>query len=78
MVSYASRALNKAEKNYSTIEIECLAVCFSNETISPLPFGQQFKIITDHNPLKWLSAQKMEGKLCRWALILLEFDFSIE
>ena len=28
--------------------------------------------------MKWLSAQKMEGKLCRWALILQEFDFSIE
>ena len=27
--------------------------------------------------MKWLSAQKMEGRLCRWALVLQEFDFEI-
>ena len=29
-------------------------------------------------PLQWLSAQKMEGRLCRWALALQEFDFEIK
>ena len=33
---------------------------------------------TDHNPLLWLSAQKMEGLLCRWALALQEFNFTIK
>ena len=78
VVSYASRTLNKAEKNYRTIEKECLAVVFGTKQFRHYLLGRQFKIITDHNPLKWLSAQKMEGKLCRWALILQEFDFSIE
>ena len=36
-----------------------------------------FRIITDHAPLQWLSAQKMEGMLCRWALALQEYDFDI-
>ena len=37
-----------------------------------------FVILTDHAPLQWLSAQKMEGLLCRWALALQEYDFTIK
>ena len=33
--------------------------------------------MTDHKPLQWLSAEKMEGLLCRWALALQEYDFKI-
>jgi len=39
--------------------------------------GRHFTILTDHAPLQWLSAQKMEGLLCRWALALQEYDFKI-
>ena len=39
--------------------------------------GRPFKLLTDHAPLQWLSAQKMEGMLCRWALALQEFDFKV-
>ena len=39
--------------------------------------GRHFKLLTDHAPLQWLSAQKMEGMLCRWALALQEYDFDI-
>ena len=40
--------------------------------------GRAFVLHTDHQPLQWLSAQKMEGRLCRWALALQEFDFTIK
>ena len=33
--------------------------------------------MTDHAPLQWLSPQKMEGLLCRWALAMQEYNFSI-
>ena len=39
--------------------------------------GHRFKLITDHAPLQWLSAQKMEGMLCLWALAMQEYDFQI-
>ena len=37
--------------------------------------GRSFELLTDHAPLQWLSSQKMEGLLCRWALAMQEFDF---
>ena len=39
--------------------------------------GRSFQLITDHAPLQWLSAQKMEGLLCHWALAMEEFNFDI-
>ena len=39
--------------------------------------GRHFQLLTDHAPLQWLSAQKMEGMLCRWALAMQEYDFHI-
>ena len=39
--------------------------------------GRKFSIITDHAPLQWLSAQKMEGLLAMWALAIQEYDFTI-
>ena len=33
--------------------------------------------MTDHAPLQWLAGQKSEGLLCRWALAVQEYDFSI-
>ena len=39
--------------------------------------GRTFKLVTDHAPLQWLSSQKMEGLLARWALTTQEVDFTI-
>lgn len=57
-ISYASRALNAAEINYSTIEKELLAVLFGIEHFRPYLYGQQFTLITDHRPLVWLHNAK--------------------
>ena len=40
---------------------------------------KQFRhtLMTDHAPLQWLSAQKMEGLLYRWALTMQEYNFNI-
>ena len=71
VIAYASRCLNVPECQCSIIQRECLAVVYA------LKLGRQFKLITDHAPLQWLSAQKMEGMLCRWALAMQEYDFQI-
>jgi hypothetical protein len=34
--------------------------------------------VTDHQPLKWLmELDKLTGKLARWALMLMEYDFKV-
>ena len=40
--------------------------------------GSHFTVLTDHNPLVWLSSQKMQGRLSRWALALQEHDYTIK
>ena len=72
-----SQALKKAEKNYSIIEQECLAIVFATKQFRHYLLGRPFTILTDHAPLRWLSGQKMEGLLCWWALALQEYDFII-
>ena len=77
-VAYVSRALKKAEKNYSVIQQECLAIDFATKQFHHYLLGRPFTILTDHAPLQWLSGQQMEGLLCRWALALQEYDFIIQ
>ncbi|KFD64072.1 hypothetical protein M514_12590 [Trichuris suis] len=78
VVSYASRLLRKAERNYSTIETECLALMFAIKQFRHYLIGRHFTVWTDHCPLQWLSSQKMEGRLARWAIALQEFHFTIK
>jgi hypothetical protein len=51
-ISFASRILKKAEKNYSTTHKELLAVLFGTQIHRCLLYGRKFKILTDHAALK--------------------------
>ena len=74
MSSHASRSLTSPEWQYSTIQRECAAI----KQFRHYLLGRHFKILTDHAPLQRLSAQNMEGMLCRRALVLQEYDFDID
>ena len=68
VVAYASRALTKPEQQYSVIHKECLAAVYAMKQFRHYLLGRRFKLVTDHAPLQWLSAQKMEGLLCQWKI----------
>ena len=56
-VAYESTKMNAAEMNYPTHERELLAVIHALRTWRHYLLGKQFKIVTDHNSLKYLMTQ---------------------
>ncbi|KAL3288252.1 hypothetical protein HHI36_002701 [Cryptolaemus montrouzieri] len=78
-IAYASRTLNRAESNYSTVEKELLAIIWSVKHFRHFLYGRKFKIFTDHRPLTWLfNAKDPSSRLVRWRLLLEEYDYNIE
>lgn len=78
-IAYMSHKLNRAQRNYSISELECLAVVMTIKKFRSYIEGQDFKVITDHASLKWLTNQRdLTGRLARWSLKLQGFNFRIE
>ena len=50
-ISFASRYLNEAEKNYSKNELEMLAVVWGAEYFRNYSLGRKFLIVTNHKAL---------------------------
>ena len=77
-IAYASRALNKAERNYSTIEKELLAIVWGCKHFRPYLLGRPFIIMTDHKPLTWIfSVTDPSSRLLRWRLLLEEYQYEV-
>lgn len=77
-IAYASRTLNKAECNYSTIERELLAIVWGVQHFRPYLYGRKFTILTDHRPLTWLfNCKDPSSRLVRWRLKLEEYSYEI-
>ena len=83
-ISFASRHLNEAEKNYSTNELEMLAVVWGAEYFRNYVLGRKFLIVTDHKALVSLlngnnkKNKTMFSRLTRWLDRLIPFDFQVE
>ena len=78
VIAYASRSLNKHERNYAITELECLAVIWAVKHFHHYLHGQKFTVITDHAALKYLMKMPNPvGKLGRWLMILNGYDLEI-
>lgn len=77
-IAYASRTINSAEKNYSAVEQELLAIVWGINHFRPYLFGRKFVVYTDHKPLLWLwNIKNPSSRLMRWRLKLEEYNFEI-
>ncbi|GBP04513.1 Retrovirus-related Pol polyprotein from transposon 17.6 [Eumeta japonica] len=81
-VCYISRTLNNHEKNYAATDKEFLAIIWSVNYLRPYLYGRKFKILTDHQPIKFLNSKyngkDMSPRHQRWLLKLGEYDFEID
>lgn len=79
VIAYASRGMNKAEKNYCITEQELLAVVYFVQHFRQYLVARKFLVRSDHQALVWLfSLKEPSGKIARWIEILAPYDFTIE
>uniref|UniRef100_A0A8C1WPY5 Reverse transcriptase RNase H-like domain-containing protein n=1 Tax=Cyprinus carpio TaxID=7962 RepID=A0A8C1WPY5_CYPCA len=82
-IGFVSRTLNAAEKNYSQLEKEGLAVIFGVKKFHTYLYGRQFTIVTDHKPLISLFNELREvpqmasPRIQRWAVTLGGYEYTI-
>ena len=83
-ISFASRSLNSAERNYSQLDKEALGVYYGCNKFREYLLGSNFVIKTDHRPLLKLLGPNQEIPanvspiIQRYALRLSNFNYTIE
>ena len=77
-VAYASRQLNKAQRNYSATERELLAIVWALQHFKQMLLGYKVIVHTDHQALtSALHGKDPYGRKARYQLVLGEFDLDI-
>ena len=82
-IAFASRSLAPAEKNYSQIEKEGLAVVWGVRKFHQFLFGREFVIYSDHKPLQFLFSERKSvptmasSRIQRWALTLSAYKYQL-
>lgn len=82
-IAYASRSLTDAERNYSQLDREALAIIFSVDHFFQYLFGRKFSLLTDNQPLIRIFHQHAQlprmtaARLQRYAAFLSGFDYKI-
>lgn len=83
-IAFASRSLTKAEKNYSHLEKEALALVFGVTRFRNYLLGRSFTLLTDHRPLLSLLSENKPvppvaaARIQRWALTLSAYAYKIQ
>ena len=78
-IAYASRAVDKHERNYGISELETLGLVWAVRYFRPYILGHPCVVYTDHIAcLSILNTAKPSGKLARWALTIQEMDLTIK
>ena len=80
-VGYFSRKFNNHQRNYSTIEKECLALILALQhfDVYVSSINTPLEVFSDHNPLVFIHKLKNKNqRLLRWSLILSEYNMTIQ
>ncbi|GFT84205.1 retrovirus-related Pol polyprotein from transposon gypsy [Trichonephila clavipes] len=78
-IAFASRTLNKAERNYTVTEREFLAVIWALNKFKTYFGSLPVKVITDHAALtKLTNGKNLSSRMIRWTLKLSKFKIEWE
>lgn len=79
IIGYHSAKFGAVERKYHVNEQECLAIIHALKKYRPYLLGRHFTLRTDNRCLLWLkNMHNGKSKLARWALMLQEYDFTVE
>ncbi|XP_062864462.1 uncharacterized protein K02A2.6-like [Trichomycterus rosablanca] len=82
-VGFMSRTLTSAERRYSQLDKEGLAVIFGIQRFHKYLYGRVFTIYTDHQPLITLFSERKQvpqmvsPRVQRWAVMLRAYEYKI-
>ena len=79
-VCFFSKKFNKHQKNYSTVEKECLSLILALQHFEVYLTSSSSPIVvfSDHNPLTFIHKMKNKNqRLLRWSLLLQEYNLDI-
>ena len=78
-IAFGSKKLTSAERKYSTIEKECLAIVWGVSKFRLYLVGKPFVLQTDHQPLTFLKDAKFRNdRLMRWSLALQGYVYTVK
>ena len=79
VIAYASRSLNRAERNYDAHKLEFLALKWVvTDRFHEYLYGATFEVFTDNNPLTYiLSTTKLDAMGHRWLASLGPYNFEL-
>jgi hypothetical protein len=77
-IIYASRLLNKAKHNYTTIEREALVMVHVLHKFKHFLLGNKFVFYVDHMAMVYLvNKPQVFGWIAKWLLLFLEYEFIV-
>ena len=82
-IAFASRSLAPAEKKYSQLDKEALAIIFGVKRFHQYLYSRQFTILSDHQPLQHIVGEHKatpilaSARIQRWALTLAAYNYHI-
>lgn len=79
IIGVVSRLLTKYESNYTTTELELLAIIFAFVKFRVYLIGNHFRVISDHQALTFLLRTPFQSaRLTRWCIYMQQYSYTVE